>query len=240
MLDMGFKPQVDRIVRRLPANRQTMFFSATLDGAVGRARARVHEHAVALRRSAPASIEDGEIDHRFVAGGARHEGRIARRAHPAAARQDPRLRADEARRRPARPQARRARRSRAVAMHGDLSQPQRQRALARFESGDVAGARRNRRRRAWPRHRAHRARRQLRPADGAQGVRPPHRPHGSSRSRGNGRHVRASRPTGRHEPHREPSRASPAVRGRRSSLLAIAPRLHESPRSQVEVVRLRP
>ena len=35
MLDMGFKPQVDRIVRRLPRNRQTMFFSATLDGEVG-------------------------------------------------------------------------------------------------------------------------------------------------------------------------------------------------------------
>jgi ATP-dependent RNA helicase RhlE len=35
MLDMGFQPQVDRIVRRLPANRQTMFFSATLDGEVG-------------------------------------------------------------------------------------------------------------------------------------------------------------------------------------------------------------
>ena len=35
MLDMGFQPQVDRIVRRLPSNRQTMFFSATLDGVVG-------------------------------------------------------------------------------------------------------------------------------------------------------------------------------------------------------------
>src|SRR5580692_1896355 len=35
MLDMGFKPQVDRIVRRLPEERQTMFFSATLDGDVG-------------------------------------------------------------------------------------------------------------------------------------------------------------------------------------------------------------
>jgi uncharacterized protein (TIGR02996 family) len=36
MLDMGFQPQVDRIVRRLPQDRQTMFFSATLDGEVGR------------------------------------------------------------------------------------------------------------------------------------------------------------------------------------------------------------
>src|SRR4051794_37427978 len=35
MLDMGFKPQVDKIVRRLPGNRQTMLFSATLDGEVG-------------------------------------------------------------------------------------------------------------------------------------------------------------------------------------------------------------
>jgi ATP-dependent RNA helicase RhlE len=35
MLDMGFLPQVRDIVRRLPADRQTMFFSATLDGEVG-------------------------------------------------------------------------------------------------------------------------------------------------------------------------------------------------------------
>jgi ATP-dependent RNA helicase RhlE len=35
MLDMGFQPQVQRIVGRLTKERQTMFFSATLDGAVG-------------------------------------------------------------------------------------------------------------------------------------------------------------------------------------------------------------
>ena len=35
MLDMGFQPQVDQIVARLPKQRQTMFFSATLDGKVG-------------------------------------------------------------------------------------------------------------------------------------------------------------------------------------------------------------
>ena len=35
MLDMGFQPQVDRIVARLPRKRQTMFFSATLVGTVG-------------------------------------------------------------------------------------------------------------------------------------------------------------------------------------------------------------
>ena len=49
MLDMGFKPQVDKLVRRMPKNRQTMFFSATLDGEVGDARTRVHEQPVPLR-----------------------------------------------------------------------------------------------------------------------------------------------------------------------------------------------
>ena len=34
MLDMGFQPQVDAIVRRLSRKRRTMFFSATLDGEV--------------------------------------------------------------------------------------------------------------------------------------------------------------------------------------------------------------
>jgi superfamily II DNA/RNA helicase len=35
MLDMGFQPQVDKIVDRISKDRQTMFFSATLDGRVG-------------------------------------------------------------------------------------------------------------------------------------------------------------------------------------------------------------
>src|SRR4051794_33784409 len=36
MLDMGFRPAVDRIVARCPAGRQTLFFSATLDGEAGK------------------------------------------------------------------------------------------------------------------------------------------------------------------------------------------------------------
>src|SRR3954453_657345 len=35
MLDMGFRPAVDRIVNRCPADRQTLFLSATLDGEAG-------------------------------------------------------------------------------------------------------------------------------------------------------------------------------------------------------------
>ena len=43
MLDMGFRPQVERILRTVPRERQTMLFSATLDGEVGElARAYTH------------------------------------------------------------------------------------------------------------------------------------------------------------------------------------------------------
>ncbi|MBS1890841.1 MAG: DEAD/DEAH box helicase, partial [Actinobacteria bacterium] len=37
MLDMGFRPAVDRIVALTPDDRQTLFFSATLEGNVGKA-----------------------------------------------------------------------------------------------------------------------------------------------------------------------------------------------------------
>ena len=66
MLDMGFQPQVDQIVRRLPKDRQTMFFSATLDGAVGRI-AEVYTRDPVLHEVAGldrAVVE--EADHRFV------------------------------------------------------------------------------------------------------------------------------------------------------------------------------
>src|SRR2546421_1960026 len=66
MLDMGFKPQVDRIVRRLPRNRQTMFFSATLDGAVGEL---AHAYTNSPSRFEAKLADDrkpGEIEHSFV------------------------------------------------------------------------------------------------------------------------------------------------------------------------------
>src|SRR5262245_31735365 len=67
MLDMGFRPAVDRIVSLIPRRRQTLFFSATLDGDVNRvARSytvdpRRHEHAHAHTKG-----KRGEVHHRFV------------------------------------------------------------------------------------------------------------------------------------------------------------------------------
>jgi ATP-dependent RNA helicase RhlE len=136
MLDMGFRPAVDRIVNATPSKRQTLFFSATLDGEVGRiadvytrdARSHTHAHTETQR---------GDVEHRFVA--VRHEAKLDHlveelrdderdlalvfvRTKRGADRLVKRLKAHDVH---------------AVAMHGDKTQSQREKALARFERGDV-------------------------------------------------------------------------------------------------------
>src|SRR5881397_2552949 len=68
MLDMGFRPQVERILRRLPKARQTMLFSATLDGEVGDlARAYTQDPSRFESARMPETAEDGVTQHDFVA-----------------------------------------------------------------------------------------------------------------------------------------------------------------------------
>jgi ATP-dependent RNA helicase RhlE len=67
MLDMGFKPQVDRLLRALSDERQTMFFSATLDGEVGELARKYTHFPARFEGELPADRRSGEIDHRFVA-----------------------------------------------------------------------------------------------------------------------------------------------------------------------------
>ena len=134
MLDMGFKPQVDRIVRRLPRNRQTMFFSATLDASVNElASAYTHSPARLEASPAPAGAET-PVEHRFVpveADTKVHTLAELLRVEGARTLVFVRTRrgADRLVRKLAQHDVP------AVAMHGDLSQGQRERALRRFESG---------------------------------------------------------------------------------------------------------
>jgi ATP-dependent RNA helicase RhlE len=67
MLDMGFKPQVDRLVRLLSEDRQTMFFSATLDGEVGELARKYTHFPARFEGELPADRRSGDVDHRFVA-----------------------------------------------------------------------------------------------------------------------------------------------------------------------------
>ena len=136
MLDMGFKPVVDRIVKMTAAERQTLLFSATLEGEVGRiakaytSQARRHEHAHPAERK-------GDVEHRFVT--VSHEGKVARLvAELSAAERGLTLVFVRTKRGADRLVKRLASSSvRAAAMHGDKSQGQRERALANFEAGVV-------------------------------------------------------------------------------------------------------
>jgi len=136
MLDMGFQPQVDRIVRRLPRNRQTMFFSATLDGRVGELARKYTNSPSHIEGELSLNRQPGEIEHRFVsvAADTKLETLVEH------------IRSSEStlvfvrtKRGADRLVQRLVRRDiNAVAMHGDMSQNARERALARFESGNVA------------------------------------------------------------------------------------------------------
>jgi superfamily II DNA/RNA helicase len=137
MLDMGFKPQVDRLVRRLREKRQTMFFSATLDGEVGELARRYTHFPARFEGELPAERRTGEIDHRFVAVTTdtkvptlvellKNEERglalVFVRTKAGADRLVEKLRRHDVE---------------AAAIHGDKGQAQREKALSRFDSGRI-------------------------------------------------------------------------------------------------------
>jgi ATP-dependent RNA helicase RhlE len=58
MLDMGFLPEIRRILAQLPSRRQTLFFSATMPGPIAALAGEMLRHPVSIatqRQSAPAS-----------------------------------------------------------------------------------------------------------------------------------------------------------------------------------------
>jgi len=137
MLDMGFRPAVDRIVDLTPSDRQTLFFSATLEGAAGKVAtsytrdARSHTHAEPERKEA-------NIEHRFLSvdsQGAKLEHLVTHLSGDDAGRSLVFVRTKRGADRLVK--RLRSRQVNAVAMHGDKSQSQRERALARFERGEV-------------------------------------------------------------------------------------------------------
>jgi len=136
MLDMGFRPAVDRIVRACPPSRQTLFFSATLEGEAGTVAGRYtrdpvrHEHGPSGRRAAEA------VEHRFVT--VDEESRLDTLIAELEAERDLALVFVRTKHGADRLVKRLGRRGvEAVAMHGNKSQRQREVALARFESGVV-------------------------------------------------------------------------------------------------------
>jgi ATP-dependent RNA helicase RhlE len=134
MLDMGFKPPVDRIVSKVRNERQTLFFSATLEGAAGQL-AKDYTHDAARHVHAPKVEKHEETEHRFIH--LTHEDKVdalvAELRHSERGRTLVFVRtkrgADRLVKKLSRNQIR------ALAMHGNKNQNQRRRALADFESG---------------------------------------------------------------------------------------------------------
>ncbi len=138
MLDMGFRPAVDRIVSQTPDRRQTLFFSATLEGATGKL-ASAYTRDPRRHTQAPAERRTADIEHRFVHV-ASQSAKLDRLIDELAEEDSGRTLVFVRTKRGADRLVKRLR-SRdvaSVAMHGDKSQNQRERALARFENGDVA------------------------------------------------------------------------------------------------------
>ncbi|MFN8130295.1 MAG: DEAD/DEAH box helicase [Solirubrobacteraceae bacterium] len=134
MLDMGFKPPVDRIVAQCPRDRQTLFFSATLDGEAGRIAA-AYTHDAVRHEHTPAVDRAADIEHRFVA--VEHHDRVTALVRELRSRERELALVFVRTKRGADRLVKRLSREgvTAAAMHGDKSQGQRERALASFESG---------------------------------------------------------------------------------------------------------
>ena len=138
MLDMGFRPQVDRILKTVPQNRQTLLFSATLDGDVADL-ARTYT-VNASRYSTGAQIENvrGDVGHEFVAVTSENKleqlaEQLRRERGLALVFVRTKYGADKLARKLGRDHS-----LNAGVLHGNMSQNARERSLAQFASGKVS------------------------------------------------------------------------------------------------------
>jgi ATP-dependent RNA helicase RhlE len=137
MLDMGFRPQVDAIVRQMQGRRQTMLFSATLAGEVGElARAYTQDPSRFEFASPEAGGGAASVDHSFVA--VTSDDKVDRLVEHLSDAEGLALVFVRTKRGADRLAARLSQRDvRAAAMHGDMPQARRERTLEQFRSGRV-------------------------------------------------------------------------------------------------------
>jgi len=137
MADMGFLPEVRRLLDRTSPKRQTLLFSATLDDAVD-VLVRRYQHDPAVHRLPTSAEESGPIDHQVVQVGASASDRLQRCAELIKSSGGPTIVFCRTKRRTDRVARDLDRLGvRTVAIHGNRSQGQRDRALASFTQGRV-------------------------------------------------------------------------------------------------------
>jgi len=134
MLDMGFKPQVEKIMRLLPRRRQTMLFSATLDGEVDELARSYTDSPSHVEASLSLELSTGEIDHTFVSVTA--ENKLDKLVEELERERGLALVFVRTKRGADRLAQKLVRREvNAVALHGDMTQKAREKALERFRAG---------------------------------------------------------------------------------------------------------
>ena len=134
MADMGFMPQVEWILRRTEKDHQTLLFSATLDGMVGALISRYQTDPV-THEVASREVTVAEMEHRFLAVHEMDRVRVAARIVEASNRTiifsrtkwgadklTAKLLGEDVN---------------AAAIHGDLRQAQREKALSDFQDGRI-------------------------------------------------------------------------------------------------------
>ncbi len=134
MADMGFLPVVRRLIDRTSASRQTLLFSATLEGPVDKL-IRDYQRDPVRHDVAPADADRGEVSHHFWR--VESHNRIAVTTEVVAA-NGPALVFCRTKRGADRLSDRLAHSGLAsAAIHGNRSQAQRERALAQFRAGQL-------------------------------------------------------------------------------------------------------
>ena len=132
MADMGFLPVVRRLIDRTSASRQTLLFSATLDGPVDKL-IRDYQHDPVRHDVVPTAADRGEVSHHFWR--VESHDRVAVTTEVVSA-SGPAVVFCRTKRGADRLSDRLARSGLAsAAIHGDRSQAQRERSLAAFRAG---------------------------------------------------------------------------------------------------------
>src|SRR5918999_269280 len=136
MLDMGFRPAVDRIVRQTPADRQTLFLSATLEGEAGRI-ATAYTRDARRHEERPSERARGRVEHRFLS--VAHEDKLDSLVRELADAERGRTLVFVRTKRGADRLVKRLSKHGvdATAIHGNRTQSQRERALSRFHRGSI-------------------------------------------------------------------------------------------------------
>ena len=134
MADMGFLPQVEWILRNVRSDRQTLLFSATLDGVVN-SLIRRYQHEPVMHEVVEPEITVKEMAHRFVAvhkmDKAKVAAAIARSAERTIMFTSTKVMADRLARDLAQSGVK------AAAIHGDLRQSNREKSLRDFSNGKL-------------------------------------------------------------------------------------------------------